>query len=205
MCSPANTETEVFISQSDPEWDPGGVGGRVRDAADGRKDCRPATAAPAPLVPLVPLLELRRAARVTFLAVAADVSALVPAFRPMAPWTGEEIRLLLEDMKLLPDPPFVPWPEFAGRLNCIALDIGMHGKHSASMSIASVESGRVSTITREGDSGKKGGQVVISVCSADPDQNERQEDVNGRLVFTRVREWQGMALLRSRLRRQAVA
>lgn len=103
MCcaSPENALTEVFISQSEPEWEPGGVGGRVRAAGDGRKDCRPALPLPPPL-PL-PLPELRRAASVTFraAAAAADVSALVPALRPMAPWTGEQEIRLLEEIKLL--------------------------------------------------------------------------------------------------------
>lgn len=128
---------DELISQSEPELEPGGVGGRRGDE----------------LLLLISglasgLAELRRAARVTFLAAATLTVLTLPFFRPHmrlvpeiegpSPRVGPPAHVLLE----------IPLP--ARRLSwcplwwlrVIALDIGMHGKHSASMSIASVNRNR---------------------------------------------------------------
>ena len=148
------------ISQSEPEWEPGGVGGRASDAleddgdGDGQFGISVGRHCPLPLL-LGVFVELRSAARVTFLTP--DTFDLRFALsNGLLLWFSNDVdeaelavvddEIGEDEIKLPPNEPEVSWlprpalvpPPVKPKLNCIALDIGMHGKHSASMSIASV-------------------------------------------------------------------
>ena len=137
LLSPGNT---LLISVSDPEWEPGGVRGSIEDGDVDRN--------PGRLGLLLKwwwwLLLLRRAARVTFFP---DIFRLplwsrwwwlrFPEIRAVDP------RVVVDEIKVPPDmlllllKLLLLWLWWVP-CSCIALDIGMHGKHSDSMSMASV-------------------------------------------------------------------
>ena len=156
------------ISQSEPEWEPGGVGGRASaldDDGDGDGQLGNSVGKHCPLL-LGVLVEFKSAASVTFLTPEDELlfdlrfalsNGLLlwfsnddvddAAFAVVDDEIGEdEIKLPPNDdvpvFNWLPIPPVLPFPPpVKPKLNCIALDIGMHGKHSASMSIASAKLG----------------------------------------------------------------